>query len=195
MQLLQFTREGNAHNGKNYDPQIRTKEEVMDRLAILEGVFYVLACSWAFAELKKMEGNAKIIKFIARDENVHLASTQQLMKLLPQDDKDFVQIKQECEPLVVKMFEDAVEQECAWADYLFRDGSMIGLNAQLLKEYVRWIANKRMTAVGALAVTKVRGPPDTKMDCRWRCTGYPGTEITSYVNGEQKQDVDKNSFE
>ena len=89
---------------------------------ILEGVrFYVsFACSWAFAELKKMEGNAKIIKFIARDENVHLASTQQLMKILPQDDPDFVKIKAECEPLVIKMFEDAVEQECAWADYLFR---------------------------------------------------------------------------
>ena len=52
---------------------------------ILEGVrFYVLfACSWAFAELKKMEGNAKIIKLIARDENVRLASTQQMLKLLP----------------------------------------------------------------------------------------------------------------
>jgi len=80
---------------------------------VLEGIrFYVsFACSWAFAELKKMEGNAKIIKFIARDENVHLASTQQLMKLLPSDDKDFVKIAKECEPELIKMFEDAVEQE------------------------------------------------------------------------------------
>src|SRR5210317_2441695 len=61
----------------------------------LEGIrFYVsFACSWAFAELKKMEGNAKIIKFIARDENVHLASTQQMLKLLPQDDPEFVTIR------------------------------------------------------------------------------------------------------
>jgi ribonucleoside-diphosphate reductase beta chain len=139
---------------------------------ILEGVrFYVsFACSWAFAELKKMEGNAKIIKFIARDENVHLASTQQLMKILPQDDPDFIKISKDCEPLVIKMFEDAVEQECAWADYLFKDGSMIGLNAQLLKEYVQWIAG------GDVQVA----PQET--------------EITSYVNGGTKQDIDNNSF-
>ena len=167
---------------------------------ILEGVrFYVsFACSWAFAELKKMEGNAKIIKFIARDENVHLASTQQLMKILPQDDPDFVKIKAQCEPLVIKMFEDAVEQECAWADYLFKDGSMIGLNAQLLKEYVQWIANKRMTAVGVPSSYKgVSNPlPWTQ---KWIAGGDvqvapQETEITSYVNGGTKQDVDKNSF-
>ena len=117
---------------------------------VLEGIrFYVsFACSWAFAELKKMEGNAKIIKFIARDENVHLASTQQLMKLLPSDDPDYAKIAKETEAELITMFEDAVEQEKQWANYLFKDGSMIGLNAQLLKEYVEWIAHKRMTAVG-----------------------------------------------
>ena len=105
---------------------------------ILEGVrFYVsFACSWAFAELKRMEGNAKIIKFIARDENVHLASTQTMLKLLPQDDKDFEKIKKETYDEVTQMFLDAVEQEKAWADYLFKDGSIIGLNAELLKQYV-----------------------------------------------------------
>jgi ribonucleoside-diphosphate reductase beta chain len=167
---------------------------------ILEGVrFYVsFACSWAFAELKKMEGNAKIIKFIARDENVHLASTQQLMKILPQDDPDFVKIKAECEPLVIKMFEDAVEQECAWADYLFKDGSMIGLNAQLLKEYVQWIANKRMIAVGVPSSYKGASNP-LPWTQKWIAGGDvqvapQETEITSYVNGGTKQDVDKNSF-
>jgi ribonucleoside-diphosphate reductase beta chain len=167
---------------------------------ILEGVrFYVsFACSWAFAELKKMEGNAKIIKFIARDENVHLASTQQLIKILPQDDPDFVKIKAECEPLVIKMFEDAVEQECAWADYLFKDGSMIGLNAQLLKEYVQWIANKRMTAVSVPSSYKGASNP-LPWTQKWIAGGDvqvapQETEITSYVNGGTKQDVDKNSF-
>ncbi len=167
---------------------------------ILEGVrFYVsFACSWAFAELKKMEGNAKIIKFIARDENVHLASTQQLMKILPQDDSDFVKIKAECEPLVIKMFEDAVEQECAWADYLFKDGSMIGLNAQLLKEYVQWIANKRMTAVGVPSSYKGASNP-LPWTQKWIAGGDvqvapQETEITSYVNGGTKQDVDNNTF-
>ena len=115
----------------------------------LEGIrFYVsFACSWAFAELKKMEGNAKIIKFIARDENLHLASTQQLIKLLPKDDPDFAKIRDEMEGEIADMFVEAVEQEKEWAEYLFRDGSMIGLNAQLLQEYIEWIANKRMAAV------------------------------------------------
>ena len=117
---------------------------------ILEGVrFYVsFACSWAFAELKKMEGNAKIIKLIARDENVHLGSTQQILKLLPQDDPDFAKIAKECEQEVVDMFIEAIDQEKEWANYLFKDGSMIGLNAELLSDYIEWIGNKRMTAIG-----------------------------------------------
>ncbi len=162
---------------------------------VLEGIrFYVsFACSWAFAELKKMEGNAKIIKFIARDENVHLASTQQLLKILPQDDPDYIRIKQECEPEILKMFEDAVAQEKAWAHYLFRDGSMIGLNEQLLCDYVEWIANKRMTAIGLHGPFKGGSNP-----LPWTQKWIAGaevqvapqeTEISSYVVGGTKQDV------
>jgi len=167
---------------------------------VLEGIrFYVsFACSWAFAELKKMEGNAKIIKFIARDENVHLASTQQLMKLLPSDDKDFVKIAKECEPELIKMFEDAVEQEKQWANYLFKDGSMIGLNAQLLKEYVEWIAHKRMTAVGLPSSYKGGSNP-LPWTQKWIAGGDvqvapQETEISSYVVGGTKQDVDSDTF-
>jgi ribonucleoside-diphosphate reductase beta chain len=167
---------------------------------VLEGIrFYVsFACSWAFAELKKMEGNAKIIKFIARDENVHLASTQQLMKLLPGDDKDFVKIAKECEADLIKMFEDAVEQEKQWANYLFKDGSMIGLNAQLLKEYVEWIAHKRMTAVGLPSSYKGGSNP-LPWTQKWIAGGDvqvapQETEISSYVVGGTKQDVDSDTF-
>jgi ribonucleoside-diphosphate reductase beta chain len=167
---------------------------------ILEGVrFYVsFACSWAFAELKKMEGNAKIIKFIARDENLHLASTQQLMKLLPQDDPDFVKISAECEPILIKMFDDAVIQEKEWADYLFKDGSMIGLNAHLLHEYVEWIANKRMTAVNL--PTKYKGGSNPlPWTQKWIAGGDvqvapQETEISSYIVGGTKQDVDGDTF-
>lgn len=167
---------------------------------VLEGIrFYVsFACSWAFAELKKMEGNAKIIKFIARDENVHLASTQQLMKLLPTDDPDFVKIRTECETEVIQMYIDAVEQEKQWADYLFREGSMIGLNAQLLKEYVEWIANKRMTAVGL--PTQYRGGSNPlPWTQKWIAGGDvqvapQETEISSYVVGGTKQDVTETTF-
>ena len=142
---------------------------------ILEGVrFYVsFACSWAFAELKKMEGNAKIIKFIARDENVHLASTQTLIKLLPKDDPDFAKIAKETEQECVQMFMEAVEQEKAWAEYLFKDGSMIGLNSELLKKYVDWIAHKRIQAAGLSSPIKV----DSMNPLPWTQKWIAGSDV------------------
>jgi len=167
---------------------------------ILEGVrFYVsFACSWAFAELKKMEGNAKIIKLIARDENLHLAGTQQLLKVLPTDDPDYVQIREETKDECIKMFIDAVNQEKAWAHYLFKDGSMIGLNEQLLNDYIEWIANKRMTAVGLPCPYKTGSNP-----LPWTQKWISGsevqvapqeTEITSYVIGGVKKDITNDTF-
>lgn len=167
---------------------------------ILEGVrFYVsFACSWAFAELKKMEGNAKIIKLIARDENLHLAGTQQLLKVLPSDDPDFAKIREETKDECIKMFVDAVNQEKAWAHYLFKDGSMIGLNEALLSEYIEWIANKRMVAVGLPTPYKGGSNP-----LPWTQKWISGadvqvapqeTEITSYINGGVKKDVTNDTF-
>lgn len=167
---------------------------------ILEGVrFYVsFACSWAFAELKRMEGNAKIIKLIARDENVHLASTQQMLKLLPQEDKDFAKIKEETHDDCKQMFLDAVEQEKAWADYLFKDGSIIGLNAELLKQYVEFIAGKRMHAVGQEKIFNT-GTNPLPWTQKWIAGGDvqvapQETEISSYVIGGTKQDVTQDTF-
>ena len=167
---------------------------------ILEGVrFYVsFACSWAFAEVKKMEGNAKIIKFIARDENLHLASTQTLLKILPKDDPDYAKIEVECQAEAVKMFEDAVDQEKRWAEYLFKDGSMIGLNNQLLGDYVEWIANKRMTAVGLPSRYK-GGTNPLPWTQKWIAGGEvqvapQEVELSSYVSGGTKQDVGSDSF-
>lgn len=167
---------------------------------ILEGVrFYVsFACSWAFAEVKKMEGNAKIIKLIARDENLHLAGTQQLLKVLPTDDPDFAKIREETRDECIKMFVDAVDQEKAWANYLFKDGSMIGLNEALLVEYIEWIGHKRMTAIGLSCPYKVGSNP-----LPWTQKWISGaevqvapqeTEITSYIGGGVKKDVNNDSF-
>ena len=167
---------------------------------ILEGVrFYVsFACSWAFAELKKMEGNAKIIKLIARDENLHLASTQMLLKILQKDDPDYVKIAQECEQDAIQMFVDAVDQEKNWAEYLFKSGSMIGLNTQLLNEYIEWIATKRMTMVGLKSPYTVKNNP-----LPWTQKWISGsevqvapqeTEISSYTIGAIKQDVGTDTF-
>ena len=168
---------------------------------ILEGVrFYVsFACSWAFAELKKMEGNAKIIKFIARDENVHLASTQTLIKLLPKDDPDFAKIAKETEQECIDMFMEAVKQEKAWAEYLFKDGSMIGLNAELLSKYVDWIAHKRIQAAGLPSPIKIDSMNPLPWTQKWIAgsdvqVAPQETEISSYVIGGTKQDVEKNTF-
>lgn len=166
----------------------------------LEGIrFYVsFACSWAFAELKKMEGNAKIIKLICRDENIHLGATQTLIKLLPQDDPAFASIKEETKAECERMFLEAAEQEKQWARYLFKDGSMIGLNEQLLCQYVDWLTCKRMTAVGLDCGIKPGSNP-----LPWTAKWIAGaevqvapqeTEITTYVIGGTKQDVTTDTF-
>jgi len=167
----------------------------------LEGIrFYVsFACSWAFAELKKMEGNAKIIKFIARDENTHLAATTTMIKKMLAEDKDFVKIAKEKESEVVKLFTKVIEQEKEWAKYLFKDGSMIGLNETILSNYIEWIGCKRMRALGLpcpYTVSKMNPLPWTE---KWIGGGNvqvapQETEISSYVVGGVKQDMDENKL-
>lgn len=183
--------------------RIRHKEALwmcLNAVNALEGVrFYVsFACSWNFAELKKMEGNAKIIKFIARDENVHLASTQQLLKILPKEDPDFAAIAEETKQECIDLFQAVVDQEKAWAEYLFKDGSMIGLNEKLLCDYVEWIAHKRMSAIGLTSPYKGGSNP-----LPWTQKWIAGsdvqvapqeTEITSYIVGAVKQDVTVDTF-
>ncbi len=173
----------------------------LNSVNILEGIrFYVsFACSWGFAELKKMEGNAKIIKLIARDENLHLAATQQLLKTLVTDDKDFMKIKKETQVQVRRMFISAVEQEEKWCEFLFKDGSMIGLNEPLLKDYLHWIAHKRMLAIDIESPYKGGSNP-----LPWTQKWIAGsevqvapqeTEISSYIVGGIEKDIDENTFE
>tara|TARA_Y100001938_G_scaffold148360_1_gene231824 strand:+ start:87 stop:1136 length:1050 start_codon:yes stop_codon:yes gene_type:complete len=163
----------------------------------LEGIrFYVsFACSWAFAELKKMEGNAKIIKFIARDENTHLASTTVMLRNMIKEDKEIAKIAKKYEKEAIDLYVDVIEQEKAWARYLFKDGSMIGLNESILENYVEWIGCKRMRALGLpcpYTVPQMNPLPWTE---KWISGGNvqvapQETEISSYVVGGVKKDVD-----
>ncbi|PHM75094.1 class Ia ribonucleoside-diphosphate reductase subunit beta [Xenorhabdus kozodoii] len=124
--------------------------------------FYVsFACSFAFAERELMEGNAKIIKLIARDEALHLTGTQHMLNLLRsgQDDPEMAEIAKECEQECYDLFVQAAEQEKEWADYLFKDGSMIGLNKDILCQYVEYITNIRMQAVGLKLPFEARSNP------------------------------------
>jgi len=164
----------------------------------LEGIrFYVsFACAWAFAELKKMEGNAKIIKFIARDENVHLASTTFILKTLVKDNKDFAKIAKETEKESTQLYLDVIRQEKEWAEYLFKDGSMIGLNEKLLADYVDWIGAKRMRAIGLTCpytAGRINPLPWTEKWISGRDVqpAPQETEISSYIVGGVKQDVDQ----
>ena len=170
---------------------------------ILEGIrFYVsFACSFAFGELKLMEGSAKIISLIARDENQHLVLTQNIInKWIQGDDPDMVRIAQEEEPWVYEAFEAAVNEERVWADYLFKEGSMIGLNAKLLTQYVEWVANRRMKAIGLKPIYDVAAKNNPlPWTAHWLSSkglqvAPQETEVESYVVGGIKQDVKKDTF-
>jgi len=170
---------------------------------ILEGIrFYVsFACSFAFGELKLMEGSAKIISLIARDENQHLAITQNIMnKWREGDDPEMKQIAKEEEEWVTMMFDRAVMEEKRWADYLFKDGSMIGLNDKLLQQYIEWIANRRMKGIGLKPqydISANNNPlPWTQhwISSKGLQVAPQETEVESYVVGGIKQDVKKDPF-
>jgi ribonucleotide reductase beta subunit family protein with ferritin-like domain len=170
---------------------------------ILEGIrFYVsFACSFAFGELKLMEGSAKIISLIARDENQHLAITQNILnKWRDGDDPEMKQIMKEEEEWTYAMFDRAVNEEKRWADYLFKDGSMIGLNDKLLQQYVEWIANRRLKAIGLKPqydISANNNPlPWTQhwISSKGLQVAPQETEVESYVVGGIKQDVTKNTF-
>tara|TARA_B100001094_G_C18179432_1_gene799958 strand:- start:835 stop:2025 length:1191 start_codon:yes stop_codon:yes gene_type:complete len=170
---------------------------------ILEGIrFYVsFACSFAFGELKLMEGSAKIISLISRDENQHLVITQNILNKWKQgDDPDMQKIAAEEESWVIKTFESAVNQEKLWAEYLFKNGSMIGLNDKLLKNYVEWIANRRMKSIGIKPIYDIAAKnnplPWTEhwISSKGLQVAPQETEVESYVVGGIKQDVKKDSF-
>ena len=170
---------------------------------ILEGIrFYVsFACSFAFGELKLMEGSAKIISLIARDESQHLVLTQNIIKnWLNGDDADILQIAKEEESWTVEQFKKTVDEEKAWAQYLFKDGSIIGLNDKLLNSYVEYIANRRMRAIGLKPVfdTPMSNNPlpwtQHWLSSKGLQVAPQETEVESYVIGGIKQDVKKDTF-
>lgn len=178
--------------------------KAMMTVNILEGLrFYVsFACTFAFGELKLMEGSAKIISLIARDEATHLNLSTHIIKhwMKGDDDPDMVAIAKECEDEVYQMWRECVEEEKRWADYLFEKGSIVGLNAKLLHAYVEWIANKRLKALGLNTIYE--RPLNTNplpWTQHWLSSAGlqvapQETEVESYIVGGVKQDVEKDTF-
>ncbi len=164
---------------------------------VLEAIrFYVsFACSFAFAERELMEGNAKIIKLIARDEQLHLSSTQHMINLIRtgQDDPEMAEIAEECKQEAADMFKEGAEQEKEWAEYLFKDGSMLGLNKDILCQYVEYITDVRVKAIGIDPIFNV-----TKNPIPWINTWLASdtvqvapqeVEISSYLVGQVDSEV------
>lgn len=168
--------------------------------------FYVsFACSFAFAERELMEGNAKIIKMIARDEALHLTGTQHMLNILREgsDDPEMAEIARELQDECFELFKKAAEQEKEWAAYLFKDGSMLGLNKDILCQYVEFITNVRMQGVGLpLAFDADRQNPlpwiNTWLNSDNVQVAPQEVEISSYLVGQIDAEVnadDLNGFE
>jgi ribonucleotide reductase beta subunit family protein with ferritin-like domain len=198
-----FNNEG-VDLGKNELYEVKRKlYKTISTINILEGIrfFVSFACSFAFGELKLMEGSAKIISLISRDEAVHLNITQNILSKWKQgDDPDMVKIAKEEEQWVYSAFEKAVNEEKRWANYLFKDGSMIGLNEKLLHNYVEWIANRRMKSIGLKPVYDVpaNNNPlpwvDNWLTSKGVQVAPQEVQITSYLVGGLNQDMSPDAF-
>ena len=111
-----------------------------------------------------------------------------------------IEISKEQQSWVLEMFKRCVEEEKAWADYLFKDGSMIGLNEKLLHQYIEWIANRRMKALGIKPIYNIAAKnnplPWTEhwISSKGLQVAPQETEVESYVVGGIKQDVEKDTF-
>lgn len=196
--IWQARRLGMSVAGQEWDEYEHKKAlwMALNSINALEGLrFYVsFACSWNFAEQKKMEGNAKIIRLICRDENLHLGGTQYILRTLPKDDKMYADIAAKTKDDVIQLFLDVVQQEKDWATYLFKHGSMIGLNAEILHQYVTWIASRRMKTIDL----EIPFDHPTSDPLPWTKNWISGkevqyapqeAEIASYLVSDVEQDV------
>jgi ribonucleoside-diphosphate reductase beta chain len=207
-QLWQTLGEGtHTINGESHNVTVRELKKKLylciNSVNALEAIrFYVsFACTFAFAERELMEGNSKIIRLIARDENLHLTSTQHIINLWAKgkDDPEMAEIAEECHEEAKSIFLKAVEQEKQWAEYLFQNGSMIGLNKEILCQYVEFIANHRMAAIGMGQPFDVKSNPLPWMNNYLNSDNVQvapqESEISSYLVGQIDSEVSANEFE
>ena len=165
---------------------------------VLEAVrFYVsFACSFAFAESAKMEGNAKLIKLIARDEALHLSGTEFILKkwFAGEDDPEMRALAEQEHDTIIAIFADAAQQEKSWANYLFKEGSMIGLNTEILHQYIEYLTDERLASLGLAPIYQRNDDPLPWMQ-NWVSNDHvqvapQEVEISSYLVGAIRSDVD-----
>ncbi len=187
-----------------------TKRKLKEKLYLaicavnaLEAIrFYVsFACSFAFAERELLEGNAKIIKLIARDEALHLTATQTILNTWAagKDDPEMQEVARDLQGKSRELFMDVVEQEKEWAQYLFKDGSMIGLNADILAQYIEYISNQRMESIGLGKPFDIKSNPLPWMNAYLVSDNVQvapqESEISSYLVGQVNSDVSTDDFD
>lgn len=194
----------------NYDKILgnsnNIKEDIFNCLVatnVMEGlVFYVsFACSFYFGYRGVMEGNSKIIKFIQRDESQHFAITQNLMSILKKEESEgFAEIFSKNEQKIYDMYEVAAKNEEEWAQYLFSKGSLLGLNAESLGSYARWMADNRLRSLGYKKIFNEKTNPlagwlDSYLDSSKVQPAPQETEIGTYLIGARNTDLDTKDFE
>lgn len=207
-QLWQTLGEGvHVVNGVRHDITMRNLKRklylCMQSVNALEAIrFYVsFACTFAFAERSICEGSSKVLRLIARDENLHLSSTQHVINLWRKgkDDPEMVEIAEELESEATDIFLSTVEQEKEWAKYLFKDGSMIGLNEAILCDYVEYIASIRMSAIGLQSPFEIKTNPLPWMNNYLNSDNFQvapqEAEISSYLVGQIDAEVSSSDFD
>jgi len=151
-------------------------------LNIFEGIrfFCTFATNWSFTEQpeKKMTGSTAIFELIARDEMIHLDVFQKILRQLKSDPSEgFAQIAKDCEADVYALYETALKEEIQWIKYLFKYGTpLIGMNEQILTEYMHYIFYIRLSNIG-LKPEKI-GLKETKNPIAW---------INNYLDSSNKK--------
>ena len=182
------------------------KQKIFDCILsvnVMEGlVFYVsFACSFYFGYRGKMEGNAKIIKFIQRDEALHFSVTQNLIKILRDEDKEgFTGIVKKSEDKVYAFYEQATKNEQDWAKYLFSKGNLLGLNEEVITGYTKWLCDNRLRSLGYKKIFNVKENPlsgwmNSYMDSSKVQVAPQETEISSYKIGARDTTLTDKDFD
>lgn len=193
-----------------YDRLMHVKDDIKTQIYltlisinILEAIrFYVsFVCAFNFGENKKMIGNADIIKLIKRDEAVHLSITQNILNILRTDESQgFQETIRNNQDKAIELFHHAVEEEKAWASYLFKDGGLLGLNADIMSQYIEWLTDSRMEIIGLpkqfnVKRSPIRGWIEPWMSSESVQVAPQESEITSYKIGANLNDLEETTFD
>jgi ribonucleoside-diphosphate reductase beta chain len=152
------------------------------------------ATSLAMVENKIFIGNGNIISLILQDELLHKGWTAYIINQVIKEDERFVQAKQECEAEVYALYMDVIREEKQWADYLFNKGPVIGLNANILKDFVDYTAVDALKQIGI----KYQASAPKSTPIPWfnkhtnsssKQTALQESESTSYVIGVMTSEV------